>query len=354
MAVSPAEAGPARRVGEPTPPATHLTNVRRDHHFLERLLSAVLLLAGAVLCTAGTADDPRTRDYGAVDDWALHVPAAERQSPERLAAYLVQPAKDDFDKARALFRWLAANIVYDVQSYLSGAPPPVGAGNTFQSGRAMCEGFSSLFEQMGKAVGLEVVTIHGWGKGYGYTPGQAFAQENHAWNAIKVGEGWYLLDPTWGGGYVNDSRQYVREFEDFYFLTPPEQFVYSHFPREPRWQLLAEPIAAETYLALVRPQPDFYRHGLELTDNREGVIRSTGQTTLAFKAPAETFMIAKVYSGGCDFTPRPLAGRRDGEQIVFDLPLQGPASYEVKLYATTGDEYGMYDHVVKYRIDVTP
>ncbi len=324
------------------------------HHLLGRFLPAALLLAGAVLSSVCIADNPRTRDYEAIDEWALNVPATERQTPERLAAYLVQPAQDDFDKARAIYRWLAANIVYDVQSYLCGALPPAGAGNTFQSGRAMCEGFSSLFEQMGKAVGLEVVTIHGWGKGYGYTPGQTFAQENHAWNAIKVGEEWHLLDPTWGGGYVNEGGQYVRDFEDFYFLTPPEQFIYSHFPREPRWQLLAEPVSAETFLALVRPQPDFYRHGLELTENREGVIRSTGLTTLAFHAPPEAFMIAKVYSGGRDFTPRPLAGRRDGERIVFELPLQGPASYEVKLYATTGDEYGMYDHVVKYRIDVTP
>ncbi len=195
-----------------------------------------------------------------------------------------------------------------------------------------------------------------------------------------MGEEWHLLDPTWGGGYVNEGGQYVRDFEDFYFLTPPEQFIYSHFPREPRWQLLAEPVSAETFLALVRPQPDFYRHGLELTENREGVIRSTGLTTLAFHAPPEAFMIAKVYSGGRDFTPRPLAyfrtmvealaadgeavgqtdrirlyeARHEGERIVFELPLQGPASYEVKLYATTGDEYGMYDHVVKYRIDVTP
>jgi transglutaminase/protease-like cytokinesis protein 3 len=328
--------------------------VKPHHHSLGRLLPAALLLAGAVLPAVCAADDPRTRDYSAIDEWALNVPAVECQSPERLAAYLVQPAQDDFDKARALFRWLAANIVYDVPSYLAGVLPPAGVGNTFQSGRAVCEGFSSLFEQMGKAVGLEVVTIHGWGKGYGYTPGQVLGQENHAWNAIRVGEEWYLLDPTWGGGYVNEARQYVQDFEAFYFLTPPDQFLYSHLPTDPRWQLLQEPVSAETYSALVRPQPDFFDHGLELLSHREGLIRTNGQLTLALRAPDGVFMLAKVLSGGRDLTPRPLSGKREGDQIGFDLPLQGPAVYELKLYATTGDEYGMYDHVVKYRIDVTP
>ena len=314
---------------------------------------AALLLAAIVLSVAARADDPRTRDYSGIDEWALKTSGLAR-SPEALAERLARPAQDDFDKARALFRWMAANIAYDVDAFLTGLPGPATAEDTLRTGKSVCQGYSSLFERMAQAVGLEVVTITGWGKGWGYVPGQALGRPNHAWNAVRIAGRWYLFDATWGAGYVNETKQYVAQLRDLYFLTPPEQFVTNHLPLDPSWQLLMTPVSGEEFVARVRAEPEFFRHGLRLLTHQNGVVESGLQLHMAFTAPPEVRMLAQISADGRDLTREPLTGQRDDDQIGFELSFPGAGSYDVGFYATSGDQYSVHDCVVKYRVNVTP
>jgi transglutaminase/protease-like cytokinesis protein 3 len=71
---------------------------------------------------------------------------------------------------------------------------------------------------------------------------------NHSWNAVVVEGVFYLLDATWAAGNAdlsNPHGQFVFNFSDYFFCTPPDQFIYTHFPfdlvtNQPRpcWQLL--------------------------------------------------------------------------------------------------------------------
>lgn len=46
----------------------------------------------------------------------------------------------------------------------------------------------------------------------------------------------------WAAGKINNSfTDFEFEFTPFWFLTPPYQFIRSHFPSNPLWQLLAQP-----------------------------------------------------------------------------------------------------------------
>jgi transglutaminase/protease-like cytokinesis protein 3 len=314
---------------------------------------AAVLLGAIILAVAARADDPRTRDYSAIDEWALKT-SGLASSPEALAERLVRPAQDDFDKARALFRWMAANIAYDVDAFLTGIAGPATAEDTLRTGKSVCQGYSSLFERMAKTVGLEVVTISGWGKGWGYVPGQVLGQPNHAWNAVRIAGRWYLVDATWGAGYVSEARQYVPQLRNLYFLTPPEQFVTNHLPLDPAWQLLMNPVSAEDFVARVRAEPEFFGHGLGLLTHKNGVVESGLQLHMAFTAPPEVHMLAKIRAHDRDLTPEPLAGQRDDDQVGFDLEFPGPGSYDLSFYATSGDQYSTHDCVVKYRVNVTP
>ena len=317
-------------------------------------VSRACSLTALLLCllSPALADDPRTRDYTAIDAWARQAPAAEAESPARLAQYLARPARDDFDKARALFTWLATHIDYDVAAFLSGQPSSNAAGDVLRSGRSVCQGYSNLFEQMAEVLGLEVATIQGWGKGYGYQPGQALGDTNHAWNAIQIGDAWYLLDATWGAGYVDGAQQYVRKFEPFYFLTPPDQFSYSHLPEDEKWQLLDPPLTVDEFVTRARMEPSFFRLGFGLDTHPEAVIRTGPKLHLAFTAPEEAFMLAKLTLDGRDLTEKPLVGKRDGERIVFDLGFQRTATCELRIYGRTGDQAGMYDQILEYRLEV--
>ena len=46
----------------------------------------------------------------------------------------------------------------------------------------------------------------------------------------------------------NDSNvpeNMVYEYDDFYFCPDPESLIYSHFPEDPKWQLLKQPLRWE-------------------------------------------------------------------------------------------------------------
>lgn len=53
-------------------------------------------------------------------------------------------------------------------------------------------------------------------------------------------------------------------FDDFYFLTDPEEFIDSHFPDEDKWQLLDVSISLEEFERRVFKTSAFFTMGLRL------------------------------------------------------------------------------------------
>ena len=62
----------------------------------------------------------QTDDYTAIDQHALHTPKSAERTIASLAAYLTRPARNDREKARAIFRWITANIAYDDVAAMTG------------------------------------------------------------------------------------------------------------------------------------------------------------------------------------------------------------------------------------------
>ena len=103
----------------------------------------------------------------------------------------------------------------------------------------VCQGYSNLFNELAKLAGLESAVVTGYAKGISYTPGERFSQTNHAWNAVRVDGEWKLLDVTWAAGYgkgVNGRLVTVMQFEDYWFNTCPEEFIFTHFPEDESFQ----------------------------------------------------------------------------------------------------------------------
>jgi hypothetical protein len=62
-----------------------------------------------------------------------------------------------------------------------------------------------------------------------------------------IDSNWYLLDATWASGYLNYSgATFIRDYNDYYFLTPPKYFIRDHYPDNIKWALLDDvPMLAE-------------------------------------------------------------------------------------------------------------
>lgn len=146
-----------------------------------------------------------------------------------------------------------------------------------------------------------MVTIEGYAKGFSYAPGDRFDRTNHDWNAVRIDGEWRLLDATWSAGHVSADYRFERDFDDFYFFTPPEQFIHTHFPKDPAWQLLKNGITLADFEALVYLRPAFFRNGLTAMSHTQSVIQADGETAIAFRAPPGVSLSTKLERDGRNY-----------------------------------------------------
>jgi len=300
--------------------------------------------------TPGAASAIYRSTFKAIDQYALGTPESVAKSVDSLAAYLAQPAKNDFEKTRAIYRWITQNISYDFSAYLTKSYGSTRAADVLTSRSSVCEGYSGLFNALAKSAGLEVVTISGWAKGYSYKAGdQINGPTNHAWNAVKINGGWYLIDSTWGAGSIVQQR-FVREFDEAYFLTPQEQFIYNHLPEDSRWQLLSTPFSKNDFSALPYVHSKFFSYGLKLGNNTQSVINAKGSLSMTFPVPNDTYLMARLSLGNVELAETFTSARRSGNQYQIIATFPNPGTYILSIFARKNGEFGMYDGVLEYKV----
>ena len=291
-------------------------------------------------------------NYDKIDAHALAAPASAEQSVESLAAYLIEPAKNEQEKTRAIFRWICQNIDYDLGSYFMGRLGSTKSEDVLKSRSSVCSGYSDLFSALCGEAGLETVEIRGYGKGYSYRPGQKFSGPfNHAWNAVKINGSWRLMDSTWGAGYLGRDGKYHRWFDDHYFMTPPDQFIYDHLPEEESWQLLEQPLSQAQFEDLVYAESDFFNLGLKVIE-RNGSISAEGEVSLSVYAPKDVVMMAGLESEAGALEGRTLC-QREGERYEIRARLPQAGSYALRAYAKKKDDPGVYKSVMQYNINAS-
>ena len=295
--------------------------------------------------------------YHQIDEHALGVPGWAEESVESLAAYLMIPARDDEEKVRAIYRWITANIDYDVESYFSGSyKMRSGSKDVLNDKKAVCAGYSQLFESLCDAAGLESVRIDGHGKGYSYTPfSDTGRTSDHAWNAVKIDGRWRLVDSTWGAGHIDEVEEFVRQFDDYYFLTPPEEFIYTHLPDDSRWQLLERPLSKEEYKDLVYVKPPFFRSDMKILSHPEGVISTEDQVKISLFVPGDVLIIAELLDENVNELPdRFTFIWREDDEYVIQTAFPGPGNYTLRIYSKFREDPGPYSWALDYGIEAGP
>ncbi|TLU54047.1 MAG: hypothetical protein FDX02_05485 [Chlorobium sp.] len=193
-----------------------------------------------------------------------------------VAKKLTAELPGDLARLYAIYRWITTYIEYDVDAYFSGdLRNAVGAANTFHRGKAVCEGYSALFQEMGGVAGLKIEKVDGYAKGYGYAVGVMTGRANHAWNAVNLDGHWYLLDSTWDAGSIDDSCHFSRKSGKWnYFLVDPQFFITSHFPENPAWQLLPKPVTRNTFLDMASVPPGMIDLGVDMSKHSRAHIEA--------------------------------------------------------------------------------
>jgi transglutaminase/protease-like cytokinesis protein 3 len=285
-----------------------------------------------------------------IDNYVEKTPASVTTSVSILVNYLITPAQNDIERARAIYSWVAHNISYDYNAYLTHSYGDTSASGVLQSRSSVCEGYSSLFEALAKDAGLDVVTIDGWGKGIGYAVGdQISGSTNHAWNAVKINGSWYLIDSTWGAGYIDQSH-FVQEFCDGYFLTPPETFIIDHFPKTSSWQLLKQPMSQSEFAQLPLTYSGFFQYRLGFTGTYQPVTDANGEISVSLAAPDDVVLIARLYQGTLEMAQTCTFTQRVEQRYQIKAVVPNAGNYVLRVYAKNRSDTGNYWGAIDFSI----
>jgi hypothetical protein len=221
------------------------------------------------------------------------------RTPDSLAARLTTGYATDREKVRAIFRWVADNIAYDMEHFdraarqarFRAAKPDTTfdsrslndriAYSVLKKRKAVCDGYARLFQSLCESSGLCSVIITGYARSEGDHLNTPFVA-NHSWNAVYLDSTWHLLDATWASGYVYaNSEEFIPNFDETYFLTPPADFIRNHYPEDLEWTLLPDPPApVEFDRAPYRPAA-FLKYRIASYTPASGVIEASVGDTVA-------------------------------------------------------------------------
>ncbi|WP_126546967.1 transglutaminase domain-containing protein [Hymenobacter amundsenii] len=202
------------------------------------------LLGGATPAALGqAAKRPASppKPYQAVDARMRQVPDSCTRSVAGLARYINASFTTDSDKARAAFGWVARNIRYDVENQYFiefQRPVEIVVQETLNKRMGVCRHYAELYNALANQVGLPTYVVRGYGS--------LRTPVGHAWCASRLDGRWYLMEPTWAADKVVNGVAVARLDNDF-FKVAPAQFIESHMPFDPLWQLLPAPRTPDQY-----------------------------------------------------------------------------------------------------------
>nr|XP_054773597.1 uncharacterized protein LOC129281706 [Lytechinus pictus] len=231
---------------------------------------------------------PSYKYVKSLDKRALKAPEELRRGkPEKIVSYLTKGAKNDFQRFRVLFRWVAHAISYEVHIGPEHEDHGISPLDVLQSGKADSCGYSNLLQYLCSLASLTCEVVVGYSKNLlpGKTP---FA---HAWNRIRLNGRWYLSDCT-AASYPSDSSCCPDKFREYEFLADPQYFHSRHLPAP--LDRYGEPVPY-TSLQHFNIQPTFGALAslcnLKVQSHNLGVIRADDQNHVRITMTSSVPMI---------------------------------------------------------------
>ena len=231
------------------------------------------------------------QDYALVDAKVKQYP--HYRTAQSLATKIIADFTNDGDKIRATFIWLTHNIKYDLKEYFNPTSKSFSfkykneaekqqklqhlkdqvVNEMFTSRKSVCEGYAQSFKKICDLLNIEAHVIKGYARNSTGEIGQIPRSSNHAWNAVKVGLKWQLIDVTWAAGYAINNT-WEKHFTEYYFYPKPQELVRTHLPNEASWQLIQNPISSKTYANQPIIGQGFFSKNLQLKSPNKGVLKA--------------------------------------------------------------------------------
>lgn len=287
-------------------------------------------------------------DYRRADSIALNFPKKKYKTVAAVAEVLTENLQTEHEKFRAIFRWITDNIEYNKSAGGMAQPYQV-----LRRNKAVCQGFSLLLKEMCDIVSIPCEVITGYTKTDVSDINRRSKKTDHAWNCVKLYGKWYLVDVTWATSKFNIvTRKFQKEFDEYYYIVPPETFILDHYPAPPTkmqaqqilagnrharnlryyFQFLDKPVRRKDFASWPLYYPEYFHLGLD------GIVPQKGAFAWKLERPLLVeFESARPISEAAvlvfaDKYIAPVTLRKTGEThyaFEYTFPDKGKTSFTV-------------------------
>ena len=214
----------------------------------------VIITFSIVSFSVAQVSDFNTVDFTRADNIAKLNEGEDLENLPVLAHKLTANLKTDVEKFRAIYLWVCQNIkgdttqdskvfkykrklAHDTVAYLkwNNEFKVKAFKKLFKRKKTMCTGYAYLVKELCFLADIECVIVDGYGRSVSANV-EALDFANHSWNAVKLNNKWYLCDATWSSGFSINTN-FIKDYNDGYFLTDPILFAKNHFPLNKKWFL---------------------------------------------------------------------------------------------------------------------
>ncbi len=225
---------------------------------LTTLLIFLLSLSSAILAQ-------KDKDYSIVDMHSKINPTGKATDLVTLTNYLTEGYESESDKVRAISVWIGNNIALDIDAVLEQKEEDVLPSEIILRKLAGPGHHAHLFLAMCQEAKLKCYKVRGYVKGLSYEEGDPFYNSNHVWNTVRIDSSWYMVDMAWGSGTIerienaeriatnekydtnNNELEWKQEFKELYFLAHPQDWIMTHLPADPMWQMRYHPMPLDSF-----------------------------------------------------------------------------------------------------------
>ncbi|XP_069137206.1 hillarin-like [Argopecten irradians] len=298
---------------------------------------------------------------------ALMVPVdAMAESYDEFLNQLTRAAQDDVEKVWSIYIWLGS-MTSELVTSQGGSNTPMGYLRMVNDRKG---DMTSFFTLLCRHCDIPCVMLHGVTRTESACQIEAAVTDDmkDKWAAV-------YLQGSWRHVHVTRARDPSVKVKNHFFLTEPDEFIFTCLPDIPEWQLLHTPLTAHEFLNQPFCSPEMLSNGIRIVNPKTGRIRKkTGKVFIEISAPrqvgqnlAVSFVLRGLRVIEADSCVNGFAGvKNNTEKDIYDddeelevspsFPTEFPPLLERYVYQTTKNNHVFFDIVLPvpgiYQFDV--
>lgn len=293
-----------------------------------------------------------TTDFHKADSVAALYPKHSLKNLQALADKLTSPFTKEEEKFRSIYKWVCNNIDYDYEMNTQNQANRAKAqtaeelktwndkmrsrvfSTLLSKQRSVCTGYAYLVNELATLAGLRCSIIDGYGRtAVANIGGKGIV--NHSWNAVELYGHWYLCDPTWStGAYDVAQHQFLRQYNNVYFLADPELFIRNHYPLDSTWMLLEHYPTLDQFLTRPLIYANLYGYNIRDLYPETFTVKAKKGETVSFR-----------FKGNQKITANPEIIIQHGSVVntsTIELKEDSPGSYSFHQVFKSRDTYTVH------------